>query len=102
MADNPFHPKFPYSSLLSMFRTPPSTTFLGGAASDLFPPPKPAATGNPFGAAASNLFGPPLSTLWGYAQATKRKTFFSFHYDDIMRVNVVRNAWKIVIIPTII
>src|SRR5262249_12487845 len=24
-----------------------------------------------------------------------RKTFFSFHYDDIMRVNVVRNAWKI-------
>src|SRR6266436_7197216 len=26
---------------------------------------------------------------------TKRKAFFSFHYDDIMRVNVVRNAWKI-------
>jgi hypothetical protein len=25
----------------------------------------------------------------------KRKAFFSFHYDDIMRVNVVRNAWKI-------
>jgi len=27
--------------------------------------------------------------------AIKRKAFFSFHYDDIMRVNVVRNAWKI-------
>ncbi len=26
---------------------------------------------------------------------TKRKAFFSFHYDDIMRVNVVRNAWAI-------
>ena len=27
--------------------------------------------------------------------ATKRKAFFSFHYDDIMRVNAVRNAFKI-------
>jgi hypothetical protein len=26
---------------------------------------------------------------------TKRKAFFSFHFDDIMRVNNVRNAWKI-------
>lgn len=26
---------------------------------------------------------------------TKRRVFFSFHYDDIMRVNNVRNAWKI-------
>ena len=25
----------------------------------------------------------------------KRKVFFSFHYDDIMRVNNVRNVWKI-------
>jgi hypothetical protein len=29
------------------------------------------------------------------APAVKRKAFFSFHYDDVMRVNVVRNAWKI-------
>ena len=28
-------------------------------------------------------------------QVRKRKAFFSFHFDDIMRVNVVRNAWKI-------
>ena len=26
---------------------------------------------------------------------TKRKAYFAFHYDDIWRVNNVRNAWKI-------
>ena len=31
----------------------------------------------------------------GALQSIKRKAFFSFHYDDIMRVNNVRNAWKI-------
>jgi hypothetical protein len=97
MADNPFNPKYPYSGLLGMFGTPPTTTFLGGAASDLFPPPKPPAPVNPFAnlAAASDLFG--STPLFGslYAPAIKRKAFFSFHYDDIMRVNVVRNAWKI-------
>jgi len=25
----------------------------------------------------------------------KRKTYFAFHFEDIMRVNVVRNSWKI-------
>ncbi len=40
--------------------------------------------------------GVPRSTLASlYAPPTKRKAFFSFHFDDIMRVNVVRNAWKI-------
>jgi hypothetical protein len=29
------------------------------------------------------------------AGATKRKAYFAFHYDDIMRVNNVRNIWKI-------
>jgi hypothetical protein len=91
--------------LLGRFGTPPNTTFLGGAAIDLFPPSKSAVSDNPFGrlAAASDLFGPPPSTLLGslyappkpVASAIKRKAFFSFHYDDIMRVNVVRNAWKI-------
>jgi hypothetical protein len=28
-------------------------------------------------------------------QTVKRHAFFSFHFDDVMRVNVVRNAWKI-------
>jgi hypothetical protein len=29
------------------------------------------------------------------APEIKRRAFFSFNFDDIMRVNVVRNAWKI-------
>jgi hypothetical protein len=36
-----------------------------------------------------------LGNLLASAPPTKRKAFFSFHFDDIMRVNVVRNAWKI-------
>ena len=39
--------------------------------------------------AVGSLLSPTLKA------AVKRKAFFSFHYDDIMRVNVVRNAWKI-------
>lgn len=30
-----------------------------------------------------------------FVEVKKRKVFFSFHYDDIMRVNNVRNVWKI-------
>jgi len=41
----------------------------------------------------SNLFGPALRT--GVPPIVKRKAYFAFHFDDIMRVNVVRNAWKI-------
>jgi MTH538 TIR-like domain (DUF1863) len=36
-----------------------------------------------------------LSSLANLRIPLKRKTFFSFHYADIMRVNNVRNAWKI-------
>lgn len=39
--------------------------------------------------AANYLFPSP------FVEVKKRKAFFSFHYDDIMRVNNVRNAWKI-------
>ena len=52
--------------------------------------------------AASNSFPPYLNHgLLGipltlpFQEVKKRKVFFSFHYDDIMRVNNVRNAWKI-------
>ena len=91
----------PLGSLLGTLSTRPTTTFLGAAASDLFPPSKPTVPVNSLAnlGAVSDLFGPtPASSLWGslYAAPTiKRKAFFSFHYDDIMRVNVVRNAWKI-------
>jgi MTH538 TIR-like domain (DUF1863) len=86
MADNPFDPKYPLSSLLGMY-DPPA--------------PKPALPVSPLGyGALSGLFrtsqlavGSLLSPT--LKAAVKRKAFFSFHYDDIMRVNVVRNAWKI-------
>jgi hypothetical protein len=42
---------------------------------------------SPFGA-HSSLFG-----TW--TPPVKRKAFFSFHYDDVVRACVVRNAWKI-------
>jgi hypothetical protein len=29
-----------------------------------------------------------------YAEPIKRRAFFSFHFDDVMRVNVVRQAWR--------
>ena len=29
------------------------------------------------------------------ARVQKRKVYFSFHFDDVMRVNNVRQAWKI-------
>lgn len=32
---------------------------------------------------------------FGLLPTKKRKAYFAFHYDDIMRVNNVRNAWKI-------
>ncbi len=38
----------------------------------------------------TGYYSPTLSSI-----GTKRRVFFSFHYDDIMRVNNVRNAWKI-------
>jgi hypothetical protein len=41
----------------------------------------------------ANLYSPGL--LSGVGAPVKRKAYFSFHYDDVMRANVVRNAWKI-------
>jgi hypothetical protein len=63
--------------------SPPGPTLLGGLGAFGVPPPT------------------PLARSWRdelierSAEKVKRKAFFSFHYDDIMRVNVVRNAWKI-------
>src|SRR5258708_21875336 len=41
----------------------------------------------------ANLFRPTF--LGSVAAPIKRKAYFAFHFDDIMRVNNVRNAWKI-------
>lgn len=64
----------------------------GGAINDLFGSPPPTT-----GVAAADLFAPfgSLAPPRLPVALVKRKAFFSFHYDDIMRVNVVRNAWKI-------
>jgi hypothetical protein len=48
--------------------------------------------------AAYDLLGRPSvfgSLAPSRAQPVKRRAFFSFHFDDVMRVNNVRNAWKI-------
>jgi MTH538 TIR-like domain (DUF1863) len=56
-----------------------------------------------FGSSLANIIAPPVPPALyvpppkpePVAPETKRKAFFSFQYDDIMRVNNVRNAWKI-------
>jgi MTH538 TIR-like domain (DUF1863) len=86
--------------------TPPSSPFsLAGLMAS--PPPlfPPASTPTqPFGSLAGLVAPPapsPLNALYAppkpkpVAPETKRKAFFSFHFDDIMRVNNVRNTWKI-------
>jgi hypothetical protein len=76
----PALPVSPLSAAVDdLFYAPPPVT--GRAATDLFAP---------FGSLA-----PPRLPVAPLRAAVKRKAFFSFHYDDIMRVNVVRNAWKI-------
>jgi len=87
----------------------PNTNCLSGGAADLFPSPSPFGfTPNPrtpeartFGSLAgyfapstdNALYSPPKPRP--VSPETKRKVFFSFNFDDIMRVNNVRNAWKI-------
>jgi hypothetical protein len=86
---------------------PPSSSFsaLAGLMSSpppLFAPPSPP---RPFDSLADPVARPassPSNALYTppprpkpVAPETKRKAFFSFHFDDIMRVNNVRNAWKI-------
>jgi hypothetical protein len=116
MADNPFDLKY-VGGLLRFIDPAPAapasenalaralasaspSNALSAAAGDLFryPPTPPANPPSLFGA-ASDLFPfgslAPPSPLAPLKPAVKRKAFFSFHYDDIMRVNVVRNAWKI-------
>jgi hypothetical protein len=80
ISPKPTLPVSPLSAAVNdLFYAPPPVT--GRAATDLF---------SPFGSLA-----PPRLPVAPLRAAVKRKAFFSFHYDDIMRVNVVRNAWKI-------
>lgn len=63
----------------------PSSPHALGSLFDPVAPPVP----TPF----NELYPPPKPKP--VVPETKRKAFFSFHFDDIMRVNNVRNAWKI-------
>jgi hypothetical protein len=83
-------PASPYSyvdALAGFFAPPPPAPLRFGALSGHFPLADPP---TPLGA----LYAP-LAPPKPVAPTVKRKAFFSFHYDDIMRVNVVRNVWKI-------
>jgi hypothetical protein len=86
-------PSSPFGSLAGLMASPPPS----------FPAPAPQT--RPFGSLA-NLAAPPAPSPFDalyvpppkpkpVAPETKRKAFFSFHFDDIMRVNNVRNTWKI-------
>jgi hypothetical protein len=87
-------PTMPLSSpfsLAGLVASPPALfppasapTQLFGSLAGLAAPSAP----SPFNA----LYTPPPKPV---APETKRKAFFSFHFDDIMRVNNVRNNWKI-------
>jgi hypothetical protein len=86
-------PSSPFGSLASLMASPPPS----------LPPPSPPT--RPFGSFAdlvapsspspSNALYTPPSKPKPVAPETKRRAFFSFHFDDIMRVNNVRNAWKV-------
>jgi MTH538 TIR-like domain (DUF1863) len=83
---------YPYTSALgNLFGGDPD---LSGAAADLFPPSRSFGSLVDLVAPVNPLFAPSAKPKPA-TPAVKRKAFFSFHYDDIMRVNVIRNAWKI-------
>jgi hypothetical protein len=89
-------PRFGGGLLASLVEQPPAfgsgfaptSPPLGGFGSAYVTPPRP--TSQP---SLRDLIAPP--PMPAAKPAVKRKAFFSFHYDDSMRVNVVRNAWKI-------
>jgi hypothetical protein len=70
----------------SLFEPTPSNPLTVGALSGHFPSSDPPPT---FGALYPSSTPPPKPVT----PAVKRKAFFSFHYDDVMRTSVVRKAW---------
>jgi hypothetical protein len=93
----------PFGSFSDLVDPPPSAPFgFGGALSPFLspsnpPPPSPGLSAlSPFLSPIdlpAPLYSPPRTQP--AALSVKRRAFFSFHYDDIWRVNVVRNVWKI-------
>ncbi|MET4215740.1 hypothetical protein ACVWWG_006962 [Bradyrhizobium sp. LB7.2] len=89
----PATPAQPTFNAFADLTTSPPPLFASQSSShafgSLFDPVAPSPAASPFHA----LCPPPEPKP--VAPETKRKAFFSFHFDDIMRVNNVRNAWKI-------
>jgi hypothetical protein len=101
------------AGILNSLPLPPTpSNRLSAAAADLFGRPSggifgslalPPTSSNSLTGAALDLLGNPSAGIFGTlapaaptaAPAVKRKAFFSFHFDDVMRVNNVRMAWKI-------
>lgn len=77
-------------ALGGFFDPPPSNPFAGIAAASTL-----SAVAKPQPVYRLPVAPPPVTARPVVPAKVKRKAFFSFHYDDIMRVNVVRNAWKI-------
>ena len=78
---SPLAPPSVSANALAGFLSPMPTSFLGGGLGMLTTSPPVEQTN----ALASALL----------AQETKRKAYFAFRFADIMRVNNVRNAWRI-------
>jgi Thoeris protein ThsB, TIR-like domain len=97
-----YEPKNPFGGL---FGTPPPPPMQKYSLGDLLNPYTTSPLSNAFGSLApptntlASLLGvvtpPPATRSALPVTPLKRKAFFSFHFDDVMRVNVVRNAWKI-------
>ena len=98
------------ADLVSGFGSPPQPSvadILRGLAAPPAPPPENQLAGllglgsQPYPGIFGSLapLPPPTLPVQPYAAPlpapVKRKAFFSFHFDDVMRVTVVRNAWKI-------
>lgn len=76
----------PFAPLNSLNQ--PSTLALSGLFGTTPSPPR-TSFGSNYEAPASRPFGAPVVAA---AKAKQRSTFYSFHYDDVFRVNHIRNA----------
>jgi MTH538 TIR-like domain (DUF1863) len=88
-------PKYRNSLAALLLGTPPSKSLTGLGLDLVSPPPAPT------NALASALYAhsspQPRSVLDPVTQpaSVKRRVYFAFKFDDVMRVNNVRNVWKI-------
>ena len=89
----PVTPTPPRNALAGLCTPPPPPVFGGGLLDNLIAPRPTFGRG-----LLADLIAPPVRPITPpppVVPTVKRKAFFSFHYDDVVRVNVVRNAWKI-------